>query len=93
LRELFYDRRTSEEHRTSHDQLEEFRNGQKEMPCVLPPPKSFSLASIPPSMHVAPGSPLSQDDWPETTWKLISNGNQALLKRDMDSGDKQKCPL
>ena len=39
LRELFYDRRTSEEYRTSHDQLEEFRNGQKEMPCVLPPPQ------------------------------------------------------
>ena len=37
--ELFYDRRTSKEHRTSHDQMEEFKNGQKVMPCVLPPPK------------------------------------------------------
>ena len=57
---------------TSHHQLEEFGKGQKHMLRVLPPPRIF-LAGIHlgQAMRAPPGSTLSQNDWPETTRKLI----------------------
>ena len=55
----------------SYHQPEEFGKGQKEMPCVLPPPRilltDFLLGWV---MCVPPGWTLDQSDWLETTQKL-----------------------
>ena len=56
---------------TCHHQPEEFRKGQKETPHVLPPPRVLlSGIHFGWAMPSPPGSSLSQDDWPTTTWKL-----------------------
>ena len=55
---------------TSHHQPQEFRKGQKETPCVQPPPRTL-LAGIHLgwAKHAPPGRTLSQNDWWKTTWK------------------------
>ena len=61
----------SKEHRTNKPPLDEYRKGQKEMPCVLQPPRIL-LAGIHlgGAIRAPPGRTLCQKDWPETTWKL-----------------------
>ena len=57
---------------TSHHQLEEFGKGQKETPHVLPAsqnPPHWDYSWL--SNAQAKGRILNQDDWQETSWKLI----------------------
>ena len=65
---------SSKEHATNKPlSTGEFGKGQKEIPCVLPPPR-FILAGIHLgwAMCAPTGKTLSQKDWPKTTRKLIS---------------------
>ena len=51
---------------TSHHQPEEFRKGQKEMPCILPPPRILLTGiHLGWAMGAPPGRMLNQSDWPQ----------------------------
>ena len=58
----------------SHHQPEEFGKGQKETPVRVtyqPPRTLFAGIHLGWAMRVPPRKTLSQNDWPETTWKWI----------------------
>ena len=55
----------------SYHQWEEFRKGQKVMPCVLPPPRILLVGiHLGRASHAPPERTLSHNDWPKTTEKL-----------------------
>ena len=78
------------EHRTNKPPpTEEFRKGQKEMPCVLPPPRSLFVGiHLDWAMCAPPGRNLSQNDWPETA----RNWPHHHKIRDFEPRDWQSSP-
>ena len=56
----------------SHHQMDEFWKGQKETPHIWPPPRILlSGIHLGWTRHAPPGRTLSQNDWINTTRKLI----------------------
>ena len=65
---------------TSHHQQEEFRKGQKETSCVLPPPRILLAGThLVWAVDGPPGSTLSQNNWSATTRKLIPSPQNSRL--------------
>ena len=73
---------------TSHHQPEEFRKGQKEMPCILPPPRILLTGiHLGWAMGAPPGRMLNQSDWPQ------KSGNESHHHKTWDWEPRDRSVL